>query len=102
MSFPILVVGGRRLIDVPFHCMLCGPRYWQVEEPEHAYTDEWALREAIRQEAAWHGENVRLSGSPWPPVGIEPLWSENMLRMAPSRLPEGWRSEPLPWPLDLP
>lgn len=69
-----LKIGDKRLIDVCFNCVFCGPRYWQVEEPGHPYTDGEILAEAIRQEAEWHGRNVRDFGSNFP-VGIEPSLS---------------------------
>jgi hypothetical protein len=69
----VLVIGNKRLVDVCFNCALCGPRYWQVEEPTTPYTDEDMLREAVRQEAEWHQQNIERYG--WPtPVGIEPHW----------------------------
>lgn len=63
----VLVVGNKRLVDVCFNCVFCGPRYWQVEEPTEPYTEEEMIREAVRQEAAWHGENVRRYGWHFPP-----------------------------------
>lgn len=74
MTFPVLVVGDKRLWDVRFHCVHCGMRYWQVPE---ACDDP--LGRAIREESQWHQQNVERYGSLFP-VGIEPLFGSGTLR----------------------